>query len=34
MVAEVNLANEILKVPVLSVMIDIQPFLVCGSTNG
>lgn len=23
-----------MKVPVMSVMVDIQPFLICGSTNG
>ncbi|CAD8183513.1 unnamed protein product [Paramecium pentaurelia] len=31
---ETNLANEILKTPVMSVMVDISPFLICGSTNG
>jgi hypothetical protein len=30
----VNMANEVMKNPVMSVMIDIKTFLICGSTNG
>jgi hypothetical protein len=30
----VSLANSVMKSPVMSVMMDLPPFLVCGSTNG